>query len=175
MTSPLVFAIDQDASSTKCVLVDAQDCIVARGQASLGEPHPQPGWVEQDVEEIWRSVQIAAQRCLDGRDARAVVAVGLSNQRETPTIWDAATDEPLAPALSWRDERTAALCDALRSPNVETLIRRRTGLPLDPMFSASKARWLLDHLDPSRNRARRDEIRLGMQRTLTHKPARLPA
>ena len=161
MTSPLIFAIDQGTSSTKCILVDAQGCIVARGQAPLGEAHPQPGWVEQDAQEIWRSVQTAVQRCLDGQDARAVVAVGLSNQRETLAMWDAATNEPLAPALSWQDQRTAALCDALRSPSVETLIRRRSGLPLDPMFSASKAKWLLDHLDPSRTRARRGEIRLG--------------
>jgi glycerol kinase len=161
MTAPLVLAIDQGTSGTKCVLVNAAGQIVARGQASLGEAHPQPGWVEQDALEIWQSVQRAVQRCLDGQDAAAVVAVGLSNQRETLVMWDRATGEPLAPALSWQDQRPAALCDALRTPDVETLVRSRSGLPLDPMFSAAKAKWLLDHLDPGRTRARCGEICLG--------------
>ena len=161
MATPLILAIDQGTSSTKCLLVDGKGAVVARGGAPLGESHPAPGWVEQDALEVWRSVQAAVRACLDGQDPRAVVAVGLSNQRESLVAWDAATGEPLAPLLSWQDQRTGAACDALRSPASERLIRERSGLPLDPMFSAAKARWLLDALDPSRARSRAGAIRLG--------------
>jgi glycerol kinase len=82
MAAPLILAIDQGTSATKCVLVDAQGAIVARGAAPLGEAHPQPGWVEQDATQIWDSVRGAVHKCLEGQDAHAVAAVGLSNQRE---------------------------------------------------------------------------------------------
>jgi glycerol kinase len=161
MSAPLLLAIDQGTSATKCVLVNQEGSIVARGAAPLGEAHPQPGWVEQNALEIWRSVQSAVQAVMQGQDPGDVVAVGLSNQRETVAVWDAASGEPLAPALSWQDQRPAALCDAMRTPDVERLVRRRSGLPLDPMFSAAKAKWLLDHIDPDRSHSRRGEIRLG--------------
>jgi glycerol kinase len=161
MTVPLILAIDQGTSATKCVLVDAQGRIIARGHAPLGEAHPQPGWVEQDATEIWQSVRFAVHRCLEGERAQDVAAVGLSTQRETLAMWEAASGAPLAPALSWQDQRTVALCDALRTPEVETLVRQQSGLPLDPMFSAAKAKWLLDHIDPDRVRARRGDIRIG--------------
>jgi glycerol kinase len=161
MASPLILAIDQGTSSTKCLLVDAQGEVVARGGAPLGEQHPRPGWVEQDGLEIVHSVQRAVEACLAGQDARAVVAVGLSSQRESLVAWDARTGEPLAPVVSWQDQRTGPTVDALRSPEHEALIRARSGLPLDPMFSAAKARWLLEALDPGRTRARDGALRLG--------------
>jgi len=161
VTTPLILAIDQGTSSTKCLLVDRQGAVVARGSAPLGERHPAPGWVEQDALEIWASVKAAVRACLDGRDPRAVEAVGISNQREAVVAWDAATGAPLGPLLSWQDQRTAADCDALRDAGHDALIRDRSGLPLDPMFSAAKARWLLDRLDPERRRARAGAIRLG--------------
>lgn len=161
MAGPLILAIDQGTSATKCALVDSGGQIVAHGAAPLSERHPQPGWVEQDASEIWESVQVAVRHCLDGQNVRAVVAVGLSTQRESVVLWDAATGAPLAPVLSWQDQRTAALCDAIRSCDSEILVRSRSGLPLDPMFSAAKARWLLDAYDPDRVRARAGNIRLG--------------
>ncbi len=161
MARPLVLAIDQGTSSTKCLLVDDAGQVVARGAAPLGEQHPRPGWVEQDAEEIWASVRAAVAACLAGQDARAVAAVGISNQREAVVAWDAATGAPLGPLLSWQDQRTAAACDALRDAGHDALIRERSGLPLDPMFSAAKAGWLLDQLDPDRRRARDGAIRLG--------------
>jgi glycerol kinase len=161
MSGPLILAIDQGTSASKCVLVDAAGRIVARGQAPLGEAHPAPGWVEQDLLAIWESVRAAVRACLDGADARAVVAVGISNQRETLGAWDAASGVPLAPALSWQDQRTVGLCAALRTEAVSALVRARSGLPLDPMFSAAKAKWLLDALDPDRTAARAGRIRLG--------------
>jgi glycerol kinase len=161
VSGPLILAIDQGTSATKCLLVDAAGAIVGRASAPLGETHPQPGWVEQDAVEIWDSARIAVQRCLDGHDAGRVAAVGLSTQRESTVLWDRRSGDPLGPLLSWQDQRTAALCDALRSDEAEALVRTRSGLPLDPMFSAAKARWLLDAYDPDRTRARAGALCLG--------------
>jgi glycerol kinase len=161
MSGSLVLAIDQGTSSTKCLLVDAAGAVVARGAAPLGERHPRPGWVEQDGVEIWGSVKAATAACLEGRDPRAVAAVGISNQRESLIVWDRRTGEPVSPVISWQDQRTGGVCDALRSGHAERLVRERSGLPLDPMFSAAKATWLLDEIDPSRSRAAAGEIRLG--------------
>jgi len=156
-----VLAIDQGTSSTKSVLVDATGAIVARGVAKIGESHPQPGWVEQDPAEIWASVQHSVQACLAGFDAAEVRCIGLSTQRESMLAWDAYTAAPLAPMISWQDQRTVALCDSLRNEETERQVFALSGLPLDPMFSATKARWLLDQLDPDRTRANRGEIHLG--------------
>lgn len=161
MAAPFILAIDQGTSSTKCLLVDRTGAVVARGSAPLGEQHPQPGWVEQDAEEIFRSVQAAVATCLAGCDGREVAAVGFSTQRESCIVWDRTTGMPLSPLLSWQDQRTAELCDGLREAGHEAFIRARSGLPLDPMFSAIKARWLLDRIDPDRQRAAAGEICVG--------------
>lgn len=161
MAEPLILAIDQGTSSTKCLLVDPRSAVVARGSAPLGERHPRPGWVEQDALEIWASVQAAVAACLDGQDPRRVAAIGFSTQRESLVMWDRKTGEPVAPLISWQDQRTGMVCDALRTPESERLARERSGLPLDPMFSAAKASWLLDEHDPDRARARCGELCLG--------------
>ena len=161
MAGPFVLAIDQGTSSTKCLLVDATGAVVARGAAPLGERHPRPGWVEQDALEIWASVQAAVAACLVGQEPRAVAGIGFSTQRESLVMWDRRSGAPLSPVISWQDQRTGPVCDALRSAAAERLVRARSGLPLDPMFSASKARWLLDELDPDRVRARSGELCLG--------------
>src|SRR3954468_17008618 len=140
MSSPdHILAIDQGTSATKAVLVDASGAIVARGSAPVPLLTPRPGWVEQDANAIWASVQAAVADCVS--DQR-VAAVGLSTQRESLLVWDRATSEPLGPMLSWQDQRTVADCARLRDHD-ET-VRAISGLPLDPMFSATKARWLLD-------------------------------
>jgi glycerol kinase len=140
MSSPdHILAIDQGTSATKAVLVDAAGAIVARGSAPVALHTPRPGWVEQDANEIWASVQAAVANCVTGQH---VVAVGLSTQRESLLLWDRATGEPLGPMLSWQDQRTVADCARLREH--DEAVRAISGLPLDPMFSATKARWLLD-------------------------------
>jgi glycerol kinase len=108
--------------------------------------------VEQDALAIWHSVRLAVAQCLEGQDAGAVVAVGLSNQRESMLLWDRATGEPLGPMLSWQDQRGAAHCDALRAAGHAAAVQARSGLPLDPMFSAAKAHWLLRAYDPDGRR-----------------------
>lgn len=162
-TSPtrrFVLAIDQGTSGSKCLLVGASGEIVARGNAPLGEQHPRPGWVNQDPDELWRSVQQAVASCLGNEDPASVAAVGLSTQRESYLLWDRSTGAALSPLISWQDQRTS-LGDELRSPAVAALVRERSGLPLDPMFSASKAAWLLDTYDPGRERSHRGELCLG--------------
>jgi glycerol kinase len=161
MAKPLILAIDQGTSSTKCLLVNEAGEVVARGSAPMSVQHPRPGWVDQDPREIAASVSKAAAACLEGQDPRAVVGIGISNQRESLVAWDARSGEPLAPMVTWQDQRTGAVCEALRTPESERLVQERSGLPLDPMFSAAKARWLLDTLDPDRSRARGGAIRLG--------------
>lgn len=161
MTGPLVLAIDQGTSATKCVLVDAGGRFVSRGVAALDETHPQPGWVEQDGDAIWHSVRKAVAACLVGHDARAVVSVGFSTQRESLLMWERATGRAISPVISWQDQRGAALCDTLRSDDTERLVRTRSGLPLDPMFSAVKARWLIDNYDAGGVRSRAGALCLG--------------
>ncbi|WP_394848690.1 glycerol kinase [Pendulispora brunnea] len=159
--SDLVLAVDQGTSATKALLVGRDGNVVARASVKIGEAHPAPGWVEQSAEEIHRSVKDAIEACLNGHDVERVAAVGLSTQRESLVLWERASGTPLGPMLSWQDQRTEAECTRLRSEGVAEQVRAVSGLPLDPMFSALKARWLLDHYDPARTRSARGELRLG--------------
>jgi len=161
MPGPLLLAIDQGTSSTKALLVDARGEVVGRAQAPVSLAAPQPGWVQQDGEEIWSSVRRAASQALDGDAAKRVVSVGLSTQRESCVIWDRRTGEALTPVLSWQDQRTEGVCAALRAAGHAATVRRRSGLPLDPMFSAAKARWLLDQLPQGQGRAKAGDICIG--------------
>jgi len=156
-----VLAVDQGTSATKCVLVDAGGRIVAKAAASIGERYPEPGWVEQDAEGIWASVRTAVAQCLAQRDEARVVAVGLSTQRESALLWRRDGARALTPLLSWQDQRTVKLRDQLAAAGGEAMVRARSGLPLDPMFSALKIRWLLDRHDPDRQAARRGDLRAG--------------
>ena len=156
-----VLAIDQGTSATKCVLVDQGGRIVGKASAPLGERYPQAGWVEQDAEEIWASVQSAVAQCLSQRQGHRIAAVGLSTQRESALVWRRDSGQALSPLLSWQDQRTVELRDQLAAHGGEALVRSRSGLPLDPMFSALKIRWLLDRIDADRRASRAGELRAG--------------
>jgi glycerol kinase len=156
-----VLAVDQGTSTTKALLVDEKGAIVARAAVPVGRQHPQPGWEEQDAEEIWVSVQAAVARCLRGHDPSRVAALGLSTQRESTLVWERATGRPVGPLLSWQDGRAGPLCARLRAGGEGERVQALSGLPLDPMFSASKASWLLDTHDPDRRRSRAGELCLG--------------
>lgn len=153
MTSNHILAIDQGTSATKCVLVDAHGKIVAKASSPLGERYPQSGWVEQDADEIWQSARTAVSLCLAQSPQANVLAVGLSTQRESALIWERSSRKAITPLLSWQDQRTVTLRDRLAAAGVESMVRERSGLPLDPMFSALKLSWLLDEIDPQRTRA----------------------
>jgi glycerol kinase len=161
MTGPLLLAIDQGTSSTKALVVDSSGAVIARAQAPVSVATPEPGWVEQDAEEIWGSVRRAVSEALDAATAKRVVSVGLSTQRESCVVWDRGSGEALTPVLSWQDQRTESICASLRKRGCGPPIRRRSGLPLDPMFSAAKARWLLDRLPQGQARAKAGEVCIG--------------
>lgn len=159
----LILAIDQGTTNTKAILVDSAGQVVGRAAAPLRVTYPQPLWVEQDAAAIWQSVL----RCIDGVLASTaaqtgdVVALGISNQRETVVLWDRTTGEPLAPCAVWQCQRGTALIDELKQVAAGFDVHGRTGLTLDPMFSASKMRWLLDNVPGARQRAARGEVCLG--------------
>jgi glycerol kinase len=161
MADELILAIDQGTSATKCLVVDARGEVVGKGQAPVSLTTPEPGWVEQDALEIWASVRRAVEGALSEAPARKIAAVGLSTQRESCVIWDRRTGEPLTPLLSWQDQRTQGLCANWLAAGHGPAIRRRSGLPIDPMFSAAKARWLLNVLPSGQARALAGEICIG--------------
>jgi glycerol kinase len=149
-----VLAIDQGTQSTKALIVGRDHRVTARSAATLDRTFPQTGWVEQDAEAIWGSVVAAA----DGIPGQ-VDGISLSTQRETVVAWDASTGLPLGPALSWQDQRAVAICERLA--HLAHAVETRTGLLLDPMFSAAKISWLLDAYDPARSRARTGQVKVG--------------
>jgi glycerol kinase len=161
MSPGCILAIDQGTTNTKVLLVDAAGAIVARASCPLDVRHPQPGWVEQDPEEIWSSVIRGIDLCLGAGSKAGLAAIAVSNQRETVVLWDRATGETLGPAVVWQCHRSAPFCQELAARGVEPLVRGRTGLTIDPMFSAAKARWLLEHTPDAAPRAARGELCVG--------------
>lgn len=159
MTDQAVLTIDQGTGSTKVLLVDGDGRIRGRGSAPLEQQTPSPGWVEHRPEDILASVRGAVAEALAQADGPEIVAVGMSNQRESMLLWDRTTGVPVSPVLSWQDRRTADLAARLVAAGHSEQVRTISGLPLDPMFSAVKAAWLLDTHDP--DRARTDDLCLG--------------
>lgn len=162
MTRSVVLAIDQGTSSTRAIAFDRAWRIVAKAARPLGVHHPRPGWAEQDPDAILTSVVevIAEVLAALGTSVR-IEAVGLANQGETVVAWDGRTGRPLAPAVLWHCRRSQAIVDDLRDAGLEPAIRDRTGLPLDPYFSAGKMRWLLDHVPAVREAAATGTLRFG--------------
>jgi glycerol kinase len=156
-----VLSVDQGTSASKAMLVDSGGHVVGVGSARLDQHHPAPGWVEQSPDDVWGSVREAVAAALSGHDPARVEAVGLSTQRESVLVWDRATGAAVGPLLSWQDRRTANLADKHAAAGAEGKVLRLTGLPLDPMFSALKAQWLLDEHDPDRARSRGGELCVG--------------
>lgn len=159
-TGPLILAIDQGTTNTKAILVDAAGQVIRRASTPLRVTYPQPSWVEQDAVAIWQSVQQVMQEVLAAVDTPPV-AVGISNQRESVVLWDRATGAALAPCVIWQCQRGNTLIETLRQPGTAADVHRRTGLALDPMFSASKMRWLLDNTPDAHRRAEAGELCLG--------------
>jgi len=158
-----VIALDQGTSSTRAILFDANRTPVTRAQADLRQIYPRPGWVEHDPEEIWQaSVSVLRQTLDEGGVGPADIAgIGITNQRETVVLWDRDTGKPIHNAIVWQDRRTADACAALRKDGHEASIRRKTGLLLDPYFSATKIAWLLDTVDGARAAADQGKLAAG--------------
>ena len=158
-----LLALDQGTTSSRAIVFDAAGGVCAMAQKELRQIYPQPGWVEHDPEEIWRDQLDVARQALAkaGLQAQDIAAIGITNQRETTVLWERATGRPLHNALVWQDRRTAGACENLKAAGAETLVRGKTGLVLDPYFSATKLAWLLDRVPGARDRARRGELAFG--------------
>jgi glycerol kinase len=154
-------AIDQGTTSTRAILFDGAAQAVAVAQRELTQHYPSPRWVEHDPEQIWNDTLAVAREALSKTDVSRVAAIGITNQRETIVVWDRATGEPIHRAIVWQDRRTADECARLNKAGAESLVRERTGLLLDPYFSATKIAWILDNVDGARDRAERGELACG--------------
>jgi hypothetical protein len=155
-----LLAIDQGTTSTRSLLFDASGRLLASAQREFSQSYPQPGWVEHDPQTIWRDVLHTARGVI-AKSHLQVAAIGIANQRETTIVWERADGTPIYPAIVWQDRRTAAECERLRRDGAEALVRARTGLLLDPYFSATKLAWILDHVAGARARAERGELAFG--------------
>lgn len=158
-----ILVIDQGTTSTRSIVFDGAARRVAIAQAEFPQHYPALGWVEHDPEDIWRDAVATAQQAIEhsGVDASAIAAIGITNQRETVVVWDRATGEPIHRAIVWQDRRGTSLCQQLKADGADDLVRQRTGLLIDPYFSATKLAWLLDHVEGARARAERGELAFG--------------
>jgi glycerol kinase len=167
VTDRYVAAIDQGTTSSRCIIFDADGTIIAADQTEHEQIFPRPGWVEHDASEIWHRVQQVTRGALDraGLSRADLAAVGITNQRETVLVWDAATGEPVGNAIVWQDTRTDRLIRDLAAENGNDWWRARCGLPLATYFSGPKLRWLLDRDPDLRRRAEAGEVRFGTMDT----------
>ena len=158
-----VLALDQGTTSSRAIVFDSDGRIVASEAHEFAQHFPKPGWVEHDPTEIWDS----QLRALRGAVARAeirlaeIVAIGITNQRETTVVWDRGTGEPIYPAIVWQSRQSLAICEELKRRELEPLFRERTGLVVDAYFSGTKVSWILNEVDGARERARRGELAFG--------------
>ena len=158
--TPLLLAIDQGTTSSRAIVFDARGAIRAVAQRELAQHYPAGGWVEHDPEEIWSATLAITREALTAAGG-TVAAIGITNQRETTVVWDRASGAPIHRAIVWQDRRTAAHCQALRESGHEPAVTAKTGLLLDPYFSATKLAWILDHVDGARERAAAGELAFG--------------
>ncbi len=164
MTTPThLLAFDQGTSSSRSIVFDRSGRIVASAQREFRQIYPQPGWVEHDPIELWTTQLATAREAMASARLAAcdIAAIGITNQRETTVVWNRRTGEPVHNAIVWQDRRTAATCSALRERGLEDLFRQRTGLLLDPYFSGTKLKWILDEVPGARIAAERGELAFG--------------
>ncbi len=158
-----ILALDEGTTSARAILFDREAHIVAMAQHEFPQLYPQPGWVEHDPMAIYANQYAAMTECIAGSgiDPEDIAAVGLTNQRETVVVWDKATGRPVCNAIVWQCRRTSPMCEALEAAGYADFIRKRTGLRLDPYFSATKLAWILDHVEGVRERAEAGEVLFG--------------
>ena len=161
--APHILAIDQGTTSSRAILFDGSLRPVAQAQEEFPQSYPHPGWVEHDPADLWSTVAATARAAIEkaGVKAADIAAIGITNQRETTLIWDRRTGQPIHPAIVWQDRRTADTCTALKAAGHEASITAKTGLLLDPYFSGTKIKWLLDHVESARAKAARGELAFG--------------
>lgn len=158
-----IMAIDQGTTSSRAILFDGAAAPVFTAQEPFKQHYPNDGWVEHDPEEIWASVQNCVKQAINwaAKNNAAITAIGITNQRETCVIWDRKTGQPIYNAIVWQDRRTADICERLKSRGQEEMITQKTGLLLDPYFSASKLAWILDNTEGAHARAEAGQLAAG--------------
>lgn len=158
-----VMAIDQGTTSSRAIVFDKNAKIVTTAQQEFPQIYPNDGWVEHDPEAIWESVKTVARKAFKTAESQGlnIVGIGITNQRETSIVWDRATGKPIYNAIVWQDRRTSSLCRDLKANNLEETVRSKTGLLLDPYFSATKVSWILDNVEGARERAEKGELAFG--------------
>ena len=158
-----ILALDQGTTSSRAIVFDRTGTVVSAAQQEFKQSFPQSGWVEHDPDEIWRSQLDVLRESMAraGIAAHDIAAIGITNQRETTVVWDRRTGRPVYPAIVWQDRRTADACERLKAAGYEATFIDKTGLLLDPYFSATKLAWILEHVPHARQRAEAGEIAFG--------------
>lgn len=158
-----IMAMDEGTTSARCVIYDKQGNTISSAQREFPQYFPKEGWVEHDATEIWATQISVAQEAMlkHNLNYRDIVALGITNQRETTVVWDKVTGEPIYNAIVWQCRRTSDYAEALKNQGHEEMIRRKTGLIIDAYFSGTKIKWILDHVDGARERAERGELLFG--------------
>ena len=162
-----IMALDAGTTSNRCILFDGKGTMCSVAQREFKQYFPQPGWVEHDADEIWASqlgVAVEAMSMI-GASAKDIAAIGITNQRETVIIWDKKTGEPIYHAIVWQCRRTSEYCDSLKEKGLTEVFRKKTGLVIDAYFSATKIRWILEHVPGARERAEKGELLFGTVET----------
>ncbi len=162
-----IMALDQGTTSIRCILFDEKGQMRSVAQKEFTQYFPKPGWVEHDANEIWSTqlgVAVEAMQKI-GASAADIAAIGISNQRETTIVWDKETGEPVCRAIVWQCRRTSEYCDSLKEKGLEGMIQEKTGLKVDAYFSATKLKWILDHVQGARERARKGDLLFGTVET----------
>lgn len=165
--STYIMAIDQGTTSTRAIIFDKHSNIIGMAQKELKNDYPEPGWVEQDANEIWASTvgvmfEVMAKTGIADCE---IAGIGITNQRETTVVWDKKSGQPIYPAIVWQSRQSDAYCQNLKEQGVEDMVRDKTGLLLDPYFSASKIRWILDHVEGAQEKADKQELLFGTMDT----------
>ena len=161
LNTACILSIDQGTTGTTALLVDVQGNIIAQGYQEFTQYYPQPGWVEHDPNEIWNATLQAIDALFAEENALNIVAIGITNQRETTLVWDRHTGKPIHPAIVWQCRRTADRCALLEKEGAAEDIKAKTGLVIDAYFSGTKVAWILDHVSGARERAERGELAFG--------------
>src|ERR1043166_1275476 len=160
MNMKYIIALDQGTTSSRAVLFDEKGSIAGIAQQEFTQIFPQSGWVEHDPNEIWSTQLGVLQRVIAENkvDAKSIVAIGITNQRETTVIWNRKTGEPIYNAIVWQDKRTASICEELKSKGLTDYVRQNTGLVIDSYFSGTKIKWILDNVKGARQLAENGEL-----------------
>lgn len=158
-----ILALDQGTTSSRAILFNREGVIVHSAKREFPQYFPKPGWVEQQPNEIWGSILAVIASCLSesGIKPRQIAGIGITNQRETTVVWEKDSGTPVYPAIVWQSRQTAHICESLRSAGLDDVFRSKTGLLIDPYFSGTKVKWILDHVPGSRERAEKGELLFG--------------